>query len=158
MPTLDLIYVLNVLNAMADAEVALRDLYKACAEKYPHNGDFWNEISEAEDKHSLNMIKMTGVVSLKHEEFILGRHTHEVAIRTFIKGINSTKNRVISGELDQKKSLYLIKDIEKSILESKYEDFLTTNDIEYNTLVSAIVAETKEHNEMIDKKIAEIEK
>ena len=158
MPTLDLIYVLDVLNAMADAEVALRDLYKVCAEKYPGNADFWNEISEAEDRHSLNMIRMTGVVSLNHEEFIVGRHTHEAGIRTFIRGINSTKNRLMSGELDQKKSLYLSKDMERSLLESKYKDFLKTDNIEYNVLVSEIVRETEEHNATIDKKIAEMEK
>ncbi len=158
MPTLDLIYVLDVLNAMSDVEVALRDLYKACAEKWPSNAAFWNEISEAEDRHSLNMIRMTGIVSSKHEKFSLNRPSNEVAIRNFIKSINNTKERVVKGELDQKKALYLIKDMERSVLESKYKDFLTTNDIEYNTLVSAIVRETEDHNATINKKIAEMEK
>ena len=48
--------------------------------------------------------------------------------------------------------------MERSVLESKYKDFLTTNDIEYNTLVSSIVKETEDHNLTIDKKIAEMEK
>lgn len=158
MPSLDLVYVLDVLNAMADAESALRDLYKACAEKYPGNADFWNDISEAEDRHSLNMIRMTGIVSLKHEKFSLNRPSNEVAIRTFIKGINATKDKVLSGAFEQKKALYIIKDMENSVLESKYKDFLTTNDIEYNTLITAIVEETKVHNAIIDKKIAEMKK
>ena len=100
MPTLDLAYVLDVLNAMSDVEVTLRDLYKTCAEKWPQNKDFWNDISKAEERHSLNMIRMTGIVSLKHEKFSLNRPSNEVAIRTFIKGINSTRKRIIGNKLE----------------------------------------------------------
>ena len=118
MSTLDLVYVLDVLNAMSDAELAMRDLYKVCAEKYPHNEKFWNKISEAEDKHCQNMIKMTGIVSLNHEEFILGRRTYEVGIRTFIKGIKSIMEGIEKGKTTEQKTLYLTRDLETSILES----------------------------------------
>ncbi len=87
----------------------------------------------------------------------MGRPSNEVAIRTFIKGINATKDKIINGEIDEKKALYLTRDMEKSVLEAKYKDFLITDNLEYNTYISAIVKETEDHNATINKKITEME-
>jgi hypothetical protein len=48
------------------------------------------------------------------------------------------------------------RDVEASVLEKCYQEFLHTSDTEYRTLVSGITQETGDHKDRIDKRIQEL--
>ncbi len=52
--------------------------------------------------------------------------------------------------------LFIARDIERSLIEARYDEIVKTNDIEYQNLVKRIVSQTVVHKGMIDKKIATV--
>jgi hypothetical protein len=52
--------------------------------------------------------------------------------------------------------LHICRDIENSILDSRYVEVVKSDDVEFNTLVSQIVSETAEHRNLIFKKIDDL--
>ncbi len=51
--------------------------------------------------------------------------------------------------------LNIAKDLEQSLLESKFHELVSSSNVEYNTLANKITAETRQHLEKIKDKINE---
>ena len=57
--------------------------------------------------------------------------------------------------MTRRQALFILRDVEQSLLESKYTEILKTNDLEYNDLVKEIMAQTEGHKKMLSRKIEE---
>ncbi len=153
----DLNYITEVLNLLIEAELEMAEFYKTCKEVYVVPEDFWEELVKAELRHGKNIEKMKEIVNIKHELFTLNRPIKKEGVNTFIKYIEEQKNRVIRGELDELKLLYIARDIEQSIIENKFYEIVSTNDVEFNNLTRFVLQDTNYHKERITQRIKILE-
>jgi hypothetical protein len=79
-----------------------------------------------------------------------------IAINRAISGVKKHTHRLKSGEINRKQCLFISRDTEQSILESKYAEVLKTKNVEYQALISEITSQTERHKELLAKKIEEI--
>lgn len=145
--------VMELLKVLAETERAIADFYDACGRMWHEEGAFWDRLVQDEKKHAECMQRMSTIIFQKQHLFAIGRQISPVAARTFIRGIEENKERCLRGVLSHKQMLFIARDIERSIIEDKFYEVVTTDDLEYNTLAKAIMVETIEHNTLIDDKI-----
>jgi hypothetical protein len=89
--------------------------------------------------------------------FETGRPFSLSAIRTVIDGIKGNRLKVERGEVSRKQVLFLSLDIEKSILESKYQDILKTTDHEYLQMIREITLQTNSHHRQIAHRVERLQ-
>jgi hypothetical protein len=61
--------------------------------------------------------------------------------------------RLRSWKLSKGKTLFVARDIEESILESKYMEIIRTNEPEFQTLMKQILLDTVTHKEWLNEKM-----
>lgn len=145
----------KTLEMMAELELAISDFYKCAADLWKEESEFWADLAQAEVSHAGYIKKMAGILNKKPQEFEPGRPLNMVAINTAISGIRNYIQKLRNGGLNKRQTLFISRDTEQSILESKYTEILKTKDIEYQTLISEIVLQTEEHKMLVLRKIDE---
>jgi len=108
---------LAVLTVMAEAEVALQELYKVCAQVWPEDQPFWEGIAAQEAEHAAAMKRMASLIEASPDDFIVGRTFNPVAVQTFIRGINTHRERFSRKEVPKRQALFIVRDIEQSLLD-----------------------------------------
>ena len=146
----------KVLKAMADFEHAAAELYGMCGQTWEADKEFWADMERAEIKHAENIIRMSEIVSLKPEGCQSGHTFKPEAIWTSISGIQWNIERLVKKEITEKNMLFIARDVEQSMLESKYGDAVKSNDPEYQSLLKEIISDTVAHRERLNNKIREI--
>ena len=73
-----------------------------------------------------------------------------------MNGIEGLRQRLKEGMITREQAVIAARDVEASVLEKCYQEFLHTSDTEYRTLVSGITQETGDHKDRIDKRIQEL--
>ena len=99
---------------------------------------------------------MREILINKQGSFEVGRPFNLVVLRTALAGANENRKRLKEGALSREKVLVLARDIEQSILESRYAEIVKTNDVEYQSLIKKIVSQTSDHKMMLQKKIDDL--
>jgi len=149
----DIERIAGVLEAMRQYELLLSDFYKHCDEIWTEDQALWNSLALAETQHADNIDKMKEIIVKKQESFTIGRPFNLIALNTAAAGLKENTRRLVSGELSREKMLIIARDIEQSVLESNYAEIVKTADVEYNTLMKAILSQTHEHKRVILEKI-----
>jgi rubrerythrin len=144
-----------VLAAMIEFESTLSDFYRQCAEKWTHEQAFWQDMAHAETGHAENIRKMQQLVLGKPQRYEWGRPFNPSALKTATSGLQENARRMAAGAFSLENALITSRDIEQSILEFRYGEIFKTADPDYQTLLTAIVAETYDHKKRIQQKIAE---
>lgn len=152
----DLKGILDVLSSMEEAEKTIAEFYRVCGELWIERQDFWSAIEEDERKHVRHLGTMKEIISRKPQRFEKGRPFNIMAVQTLIKGIQNNIAKTKAGELKMSGALFIARDNEQSFLESRYNEVVKTEDIEYLTLVNTIVRETVNHKASIDREIRNI--
>lgn len=153
MTTTDLQNIKKVLEGMADYEMALADFYNCCAEAYKTDAAFWKNLQQAEIFHGGNIKQMLDILDKKPDKFEMGRPFNLVALNTAKAWLKENTERVRKGEIPREKMLVMARDIEQSVLESRYAEIVKTFDIEFQNLLKRIMSQTYEHKTVIQKKI-----
>ncbi len=156
MTVTDVERITKVLESMIQYELILSDFYKHCADMWTEDQTFWQNLAHAELNHAENMQKMREIIVKKQEAFEAGRPFNPIAVNTAMTGLKDYTQKITSGALSCEKMLIIARDIEQSILESHYTEIVKTADLEYQTLMKAILSQTFEHKKTIEKKIQEI--
>lgn len=146
--------ILQVLTAFEKAELIMAGFYGVCAGKWPETKKFWRDIQSDEINHARTIKKLAAMINSKPDRFQAGRPFNPVAINTFINGIRANVERVRAGSISMANALFIARDIERSVIESKYGELVKTDDIEYNDAMSAIVKETQDHMSRFEGEIA----
>jgi hypothetical protein len=141
----DLSLIQETLEAMREAELAVAELYEACAETWPQDPPCWKELSAEERRHAENLSKMSALLAARPDVFSPGRPFRAAAVRTFIKGVRWNRDRVKSGELDLARFYSVARDLENSLIESRIAEIVITDDPEYTALAQRVVADTRRH-------------
>lgn len=155
MKPMDLDSVLKTLEALADMEMVLSEFYKTCGDVWKEDEVFWSNLSQAEIHHAEYIRKIADIVKNKPEMFETARSLNITAINTVISGIKNNIQKLKNGKIEKKQAFFISRDVEQSVLESKYNEILKTTYIEYNTLLSEIMSETGTHKKLILSKIEE---
>jgi hypothetical protein len=152
----DIERITKVLESMIQYELTMSDFYKQCADIWTADQSFWQNLALAEVRHADNIQKMRDIIINKQQNFEVGRPFSPIAINTAMAGLKDNVNRLTSGAFSCEKMLVIARDIEQSILESHYTEIVKTVDIEYQTLMNAILSQTHEHKKLIQEKIQEM--
>ena len=151
----DVLNMSKTLDMMAELEQILSEFYKCAGDLWEEDSEFWAGLARAEVFHAEHIRKIAGILNKKPQEFELGRPLNVVAINTAISGVRNNIQRLKKGELNKKQILFISRDIEQSMLESKYTEILKTKDIKYQQLTTQIVLQTEMHKKFLVKKIEE---
>lgn len=154
----DLKGILGVLDNMEQNERTIAEFYHVCGEIFPQYRDFWFAIETQENKHELYIKKMKEIIGKKPERFEKGRPFNIVAAQTVIKGTLNNTIKARSGQLQMINALAIARDNEQAIMESRYNEVVKTEDIEYITLVKEIMQDTTAHRLSIDRMMTAIKK
>jgi hypothetical protein len=150
--------ILEQLGVMVKTELMIAKFYRTCARIWGKDKAFWLGLEGDENLHADNIRKMARIVIEKFELFEAYRPFNPVAMKTIISGIENNIQRLDSGEITEDNVFFIVRDIERSLIESKYDELVKTNDVEYQTLVKKIVSQTLGHHHKIEKKIEVIER
>lgn len=145
---------LKVMNDMAQLEEAFAELYQECSEKFPEDGKFWSAICNQERLHATFIRKLIDLVSSHPDEFRAGRHFNSTAIKTIMSNVKRTADQVRNGQLDRKRALFVARDIEGSVLEARYHEIVTTDNIEFRETLERITKDTYSHKNLLAAKVA----
>lgn len=154
--SINLTHLTEIMKMMAEAERIVGDFYQHCAEIWEEDRAFWLEIAVEEEKHAAHIERMARILALKPERFEIGRPFNRVSIQTFINGIEGLRKRLMEGSITRERAMFVARDIEASVMEKCYHEFLHTTDAEYLTLVNEITGETGDHRDRIEKRIGEL--
>lgn len=149
---------LQLLGAMAEAEIFMSELYRACAQEWEKESQFWLSLSKEEVKHSENVRKLADIISERvghQRDFQFHRPFTLNSVRSFVSGIRDNSEEVTQGNISEKRMLAIALDIERSLLERKYSELIKTDDVEYQTISMSIDTETNIHRDRIEKKLKE---
>ncbi|MCX7919292.1 MAG: hypothetical protein N3A72_06745 [bacterium] len=149
---------LDLLTFLATAETKVGELYESCSHIWKIDAQLWSEIAREERNHAAAIEKMQQMVSTSPEQFTLAEPFTPIALQTFIHMVNEIIKKVNAGQLTREKIFAIALDIEKSVIETKYNRLVKTDHAEYTQLVEQIVAETLIHKELFSQKLDELKK
>jgi hypothetical protein len=145
--------VLEVMNDMVALEVALADLYQACSDQFPEDRSFWLAIRHQEQLHAKFIGQLADLVSAHPQEFKFGRPFNSTAIKTTLASVANYTESVKKGLLQRKRALFMARDIENSVLEAKYGDIVSTDNVEFNKTIELIARDTLAHKNVFAAKV-----
>lgn len=146
--------VFHVMNDMAALELALAELYQACSEQFPEDKNFWLAIRNQEELHATLIKELIELVSAHPQEFNFGRPFNSVAIKTTLSSVQNYTESVRKGLLERKRALFMARDIEQSVLEAKYSEIVTTDNVEFRKVIERISKDTLAHKNVFAAKVA----
>ena len=147
-------HMLRIMKTLAEAELAIAMFYKECSLVWKDEQNFWLQLVSEEEKHAKNIERMAQILSGKPKRFESGRPFNIVAIHTFIEGIKANITRLKGEGMSKLNMLFIARDIERALIESKYTEIIKSGDVEFNDLVKEIVLDTVRHKDILDNKIA----
>ncbi|MCX7981940.1 MAG: hypothetical protein N2572_03405 [Syntrophales bacterium] len=153
---LDLQKVKDILSVMAEYEEVIAALYSACAERWEEDKELWGEMGKEEILHAERIRWISQALEENPRLFDLGRPFNQVAISTAIAGVKKHIEAVRKGAYTRDRAVAIARDIEQSILESRYLEMLKTTNIEYLEVMNSIAQDTARHRHTIQKKLEEI--
>jgi polyribonucleotide nucleotidyltransferase len=145
----------NILEIMAELEGVISELYKTAGDLWEEDRNFWSALAQAELAHAEYIRKMADILNEKPREFEIGRPLAAAGIRTVISGVQNNIQKLKKGEIHKKQILFISRDIEQSLLESRYAEILKTKDTDYQKLIYDVALQTEGHKSLLIKKIEE---
>jgi hypothetical protein len=145
----------NMLEMLAELEGVISELYKTAGDLWEEDKDFWASLAQAESSHAEYIRKMAAILNRKPQEFEIGRPLAAAGIKTVISGVQNNIQKLKKGEINKKQILFISRDIEQSLLESKYTEILKTKDLDYQRLIHDVASQTETHKMLLVKKIEE---
>ncbi len=142
----------TTIAVLIEAELRLAELYTVCARKFPEDRIFWETIANDERQHAAYLVTMQAHVAAQPSAFAPGRPLNASAIRTTIAYYESLIGKLESGALDAQTMYNVARDIERSVLETKYPELVRTQHHDYLALVARIARDTERHRELFQLK------
>lgn len=146
---------LEYLGKLSECETAVADFYERCSARWPEE-ELWAGLVPQEREHARLVLRMAELLASAPGEFEVSRPLNPQALKIFLDAAFAYSRRVALGEADKVAALALSLDIEKSIIESRYETLFNTASGEYGSLVSRLVSDTAAHRELLQARIGQI--
>jgi hypothetical protein len=146
----------STLEVMAELEEAISKFYLTAGDLWEEDRAFWSALAQAELTHAEDIRKMADILNRIPREFEIGRPLASAGIRTVISGVQNNIQKMRKGEITKKQFLFIARDIEQSLLESRYAEILKTKDPDYQQLVYDVSSQTEAHKALLARKIEEV--
>jgi len=143
----------ELMEAMVLLELEMAVFYENCAEVLGEDEALWRSLAATERLHAEAIRKMKELLESDPTQFQTGRPLNPVAVRTVIQGVRDNLQKLKNRELTPQKTLFLARDLERSILESQYAAIVKTNHPEYQKTLQKILADTRAHQEVLEQQI-----
>jgi hypothetical protein len=147
--------IIAALRRMAMFEMTLAELYSLCASTWEEDREFWLDIWKDEIKHAQYVSRIIEIVSKKPEGFEKGRPFNVFTVETTVSDIRNKIEMTKKGDFPKNNLLFIARDLENGYLEERYGEIVSTDNIEYNSLMQRAVTDTREHKDKIVQKIKE---
>jgi len=152
----DIKSVKEILTAMAQYEEEISALYASCAERWPESDELWLTMSKDEVVHAERLRWLSRILEENPRQFEIGRPFNRIAINTAISGVKKHREEIKNGSYAPERAMAIARDIEQSILESRYMEFLKTSNVEYQETMKRLVEETGNHRKIIQQYLEKI--
>jgi len=149
----DLERTLATFGTLSEFELALADMYRACALRWPRDPTCWEKLIEAEEGHAGSVKRLAGLVASRSLDFCPGRPLTSAAVERQVDYVHHRTHEYTEGLVSERQALLAIRDLEHSILESHFFELVHSPDQDYAALVATILDETKDHVAVIDKRL-----
>ncbi|HPO34425.1 MAG TPA: hypothetical protein PLG80_00060 [Syntrophales bacterium] len=146
----------EILAAMAQYEEEISALYASCAERWPESDELWLTMSKDEVVHAERLRWLSRILEENPRQFEIGRPFNRIAINTAISGVKKHREEIKNGSYAPERAMAIARDIEQSILESRYMEFLKTSNVEYQETMKRLVEETGNHRKIIQQYLEKI--
>ena len=140
----------DVLELAAKAELCVRDFYRACASQWEKDKEFWLSLAAEEDGHYETVLQMVSMVKAHPERYTMLHLFNPETYRTFVDWVSSNTLAVQSSTMEKSDAVLAAKIIEHTILESRIQELVNTEDKEYLALLGLIIDQTKIHAGLVE--------
>jgi len=148
--------IIDTLNVMRYLELEVAHFYEICSQTCGSEEKlFWRSLVKSEKKHAAYIEKMIGIISQRPNDFVRGVPFNTVAVNTVLASLKNNIERLQQGGIDKNRVLFVARDYENAMMESRYGEVVKTKDVEYLMLMDEIVRNTTEHRNMLNRKISE---
>jgi len=129
--------ILGILDTLTETELTVSRFYGTCARIAGNDQDFWSRLEAEEKKHQAMVRRMSEMVAEKPDGFRMGQSFKEGALKTFIGWLQEQTRRAEAGAIPIKDLLHIARDVEQSLIESKFHEAIQTDDVAFNGLLNA---------------------
>jgi len=147
--------ILDALKVMKEMELTMAELYRTCQSLWPEDDAFWRNLEQAEIRHAETVERMISILSQRPDDFGPHRLFKPAAVRTSISGVRGDIEKLKRGEIPKNKMLFIARDLEQSVIESKYFEIVKGQDVEFQDLVEELKIDTTAHRNELNKRIEE---
>jgi hypothetical protein len=148
----------QVMAVMAELELKVSEFYRECGDQWPQDKEFWSDLEKDEIAHSGILRKMADLFSASPERFEANRPYNTATISLAMAGVQSHLQKLKQGQIQAGNILFVARDLEQSLLETKPGEILKTADGEYGTLLREITSQTQTHKSRLQKRIEDLKK
>jgi len=144
--------VLEIFDIMYSIETELAALYTVYAERFPEESAFWSKISRDENNHGENVKKMKKLIPSDDFVYKVEKTFTPKAGILMLQNIKLNIKNAHEQPVSIKQAFVTARDLENSLFESKYMEFLVTNNKEFNNLIDININQTSDHKALIESK------
>ncbi len=148
----------RVMGLMADLEMKVSEFYRECADRWPRDKEFWSSLEQDEISHSGSLRKMADILLARPERFEAHRPYNPASISLALAGVQDHLQKLKQGQIQAGNILFVARDVEQSLLETKPGEVLKTDDGECAAVLRQITSQTEVHKSKLEKKILEQKK
>ncbi len=140
----------TTLGALEGIELKMAELYGLCAALWPADVIFWATLETDERRHASQLARIATLVETQPSQFQAGRPFKASAISTMVTYVDSLLHKLKRREMDQATLLNIARDLEKSLIESRYAEVVRTQNAEVLGMLQQIHQDTTHHHDRID--------
>jgi hypothetical protein len=144
---------LETLEALGDHELALAELYGTFARVWTDDGAMWKNLASSERSHAGALRRLARIVAARPGAFRPARALTAAATKLQADYVMSRAAEVASGVVARRTAMLMARDIESSILETRFDELFDTDDGDYLTIAAGVVAETGAHYRLLEQRL-----
>lgn len=145
---------LDTIDLMRRAEEGMAAFYEACGARWERSAQFWHQLRDAERRHASALAEMAELVTANEALYAPGRPFNPIATQRFIEWTERSRREIQSEDAFLKDALVLALDMERSLIENRFTEVLSSQDPRFLQLAKLLRTETEAHVELIREKAA----
>jgi len=147
--------VLPVMKVMEQVERTIGNFYKACAETFPLNREFWGRLVEEETAHAQALRELMRAATENPDICAIGDSSPLEALESFTARVNTNFEQLRMGHLSEEKALLVAYLIENTFVEGKYAEIIRLKDAYRAKMFAKLSSDSVEHRDRVLRKMKE---
>ncbi|MCB4791369.1 MAG: hemerythrin domain-containing protein [Elusimicrobia bacterium] len=131
---------------------------QASADVWVEDKGFWLSLAEEVQRHINDVDKMAVKVQERPGDFEIGEPFRFDVVDMFLSDIKKNIKLLKNKELSKKETLVIARNIEQSVLGTKYSEIVKTNDQEYLELAKEVISQTVLLKGRLNKRISDLDR